>query len=77
MTVQIIMGHPVNILNWMLGNETTCFGDSGGPLVVQSEGRFIQIGITSFGSTDCSGPSVFSTVAYSLDWISAVISSSL
>ena len=58
------------------GNQSTCSGDSGGPLSIEQGGKFVQIGVTSFGSDDCLFPSVFSRITYSLEWISAAISSS-
>ncbi|CAG0925387.1 unnamed protein product, partial [Notodromas monacha] len=35
-----------------IGRETICSGNSGGPLVTQESGRYVQIGITSFGGTE-------------------------
>lgn len=50
-----------------------CYGDSGGPLLVQgSDGRYRQVGITSFGSADgCSNgrARVSTRVNRFLDWI--------
>ena len=50
-----------------------CNGDSGGPLLVQGgDGRYTQVGITSFGSGDsCSSdkPKAFTRVGEFLDWI--------
>lgn len=59
------------------GTESTCNGDSGGPLVVEQNGRFVQVGLVSFGTDNCTDPvpSVFSRITYALDWINAVISS--
>ncbi|XP_028135106.1 brachyurin [Diabrotica virgifera virgifera] len=47
--------------------QGTCQGDSGGPLVVNG----VQIGIVSFGSTDCEEgkPSIFTRVTEYHDWI--------
>lgn len=44
--------------------KTTCSGDSGGPLFVRAQGRYVQIGVTSFGSYTCGElPSVFGRVS--------------
>ncbi|CCO49742.1 putative trypsin-like serine protease [Vibrio nigripulchritudo SOn1] len=55
-----------------------CQGDSGGPLVWFDGGKFIQIGIASFGPSICGNPSssvhgVFTEVADYLPWISSVL----
>ncbi|WCO68897.1 trypsin-like serine protease [Iamia majanohamensis] len=49
----------------------TCQGDSGGPLVVWDQGRWVQVGITSWGY-GCGGPhpGVYSRVAAFSRWIS-------
>jgi len=47
-------------------------GDSGGPLVRKEEnGRWEQVGIVSFGSTNCEegAPDGFTQVNLFLDWI--------
>lgn len=38
------------------GATDTCNGDSGGPLMVPSQGAFVLVGITSWGSTSCATP---------------------
>lgn len=45
-----------------------CNGDSGGPLMGTVKGKFVQIGITSFGAEDCdtSNPTIFMRVGYYL-----------
>ncbi|XP_021338916.1 serine protease 42-like [Mizuhopecten yessoensis] len=51
--------------------KDTCHGDSGGPLQCEIEaGRWVQVGITSWGNKDClNGPSVYSRVSYNRAWI--------
>jgi len=54
------------------GGHGTCNGDSGGPLVRKEEnGRWEQVGIVSFGSTNCEegAPDGFTQVNLFLDWI--------
>ncbi|CAH0686225.1 unnamed protein product [Spodoptera exigua] len=54
------------------GGRSTCRGDSGGPLVVNSGGRRILIGVTSFGHIDgCTRghPAVFARVTSYVSWI--------
>lgn len=50
----------VNMLcaGWLGGGPDTCAGDSGGPLLVFDSARqkWLQVGITSFGSNDCGTP---------------------
>ncbi|WP_070965759.1 S1 family peptidase [Vibrio sonorensis] len=63
-----------------------CFGDSGGPLYYESEqesGKYIQVGIISFGSKSCSTmsgdnpTSVYTEVTDYQDWIFAAINGNL
>ncbi|XP_002138833.3 transmembrane protease serine 9-like [Drosophila pseudoobscura] len=55
----------------------TCSGDSGGPLGkwVRHEGkvRFAQIGIISYGSAQCVGPSVNTDVTSHMSWIENIV----
>jgi hypothetical protein len=47
-----------------------CQGDSGGPLVVSQGGRWVQIGITSWGDGCAQGfPGVYARVAAQSNWI--------
>ncbi|XP_037774255.1 uncharacterized protein LOC119570666 isoform X3 [Penaeus monodon] len=61
--------------NTSLPPDTTK-GDSGGPLVVQlCNGRFAQVGIISYSSSNCAmldKPTVYTRVSAYLDWISNV-----
>ncbi|XP_042871424.1 uncharacterized protein LOC122252818 [Penaeus japonicus] len=56
-------------------NGDSCNGDSGGPSIVESpqgSGRWVQVGIVSFGSgtcTEASLPGVYTRVSYYRDWI--------
>ncbi|OWF37325.1 Chymotrypsin-like protease CTRL-1 [Mizuhopecten yessoensis] len=52
-------------------SRATCYGDSGGPLQCEIEaGRWVQVGITSWGNKEClDGPSVYSRVSYNRAWI--------
>lgn len=51
----------------------SCMGDSGGPLQTRKNGRVYQVGIVSFGTTDCSTlskePNVYERVTGQLRWI--------
>lgn len=46
-------------------------GDSGGPLMLKKDGRWIQIGIVSFGNKcgEPGYPGVYTRVTRYLDWI--------
>lgn len=52
-----------------------CRGDSGGPLMGIVKGKFVQIGVTSFGAKDCdtSNPTIFMRLGYYLKDIRAAI----
>lgn len=58
--------------------NSTCGGDSGGPLYWNRGGQYIQVGITSFGPSDCGDPSAdyssaYTEVAEYRDWINRVL----
>ncbi|NDF03057.1 MAG: hypothetical protein EB067_06465 [Actinobacteria bacterium] len=52
-----------------------CNGDSGGPLMGTVKGKFVQIGITSFGAEDCdtSNPTIFMRIGYYLNDLALAI----
>ncbi|XP_043211087.1 tryptase-like [Amphibalanus amphitrite] len=52
--------------------EDTCAGDSGGPLVVDVGGRYVLVGVTSFGVGECATtrPALYARVTGVLEWIS-------
>lgn len=50
--------------------RSACRGDSGGPLVCKKNGRWIQAGLTSWGTFQCTGkPAVYTRLSSYLDWI--------
>lgn len=51
-------------------SESICRGDSGGPLMVPFRGRWLQVGIVSFGSNVCYQPTAFGRVSALLDFLS-------
>ncbi len=52
----------------------SCQGDSGGPLVVARNGRWVQVGITSWGEGCADGyPGVYARVAAQSGWLQAQI----
>ncbi|XP_064651345.1 elastase-1-like [Lineus longissimus] len=59
--------------NW----KGPCQGDSGGPLVCEASGRFVQVGIVSFGNTvRCNQPgleTIFTNTIPYLNWIRKII----
>ena len=62
-------------------SEATCNGDSGGPLMVPFRGRWIQVGIVSFGTSICYQPTAYARVSalvdYPLETIPAELSGSI
>ncbi|KAH8348081.1 hypothetical protein KR084_003872 [Drosophila pseudotakahashii] len=65
---QICAGHSIG---------DTCLGDSGGPLVQQvsidGQMRYVQLGIVSFGSSQCSSPGVYTRVTSYIEWVLKVV----
>ncbi len=58
--------------------NSTCQGDSGGPVFTWQDGRYVQVGITSFGPTTCGDPqwavtSVFTELYDFKGWVEQVI----
>ncbi|XP_067003861.1 brachyurin [Anabrus simplex] len=57
-----------------VNGRSPCNGDSGGPLVVlESDGRYTEVGVVSFGANGCpaSYPAAFTRVTSYLSWISS------
>lgn len=54
---------------------SACLGDSGGPLVCLTNNRYVQYGVTSWGSKSCDRkPSVFTRLSHYLTWIKDTVS---
>ncbi|KAL5012164.1 hypothetical protein ScPMuIL_010715 [Solemya velum] len=51
------------------GGRASCFGDSGGPLTCNIAGKWVLVGLTSYGFTTCSAPSVYTRVSSYQDWL--------
>lgn len=55
----------------------TCSGDSGGPLSRKlshmNSTRFVQFGVVSYGSLDCSGIGVYTDVVFHTPWIKQMV----
>ncbi|KAL2738802.1 chymotrypsin-like protease CTRL-1 [Vespula squamosa] len=64
-----------NICTAFGAGQHACQGDSGGPLIVQTTNkRYIQIGIVSYGDSNCPSnkPGVFTRVAAFSTWIKSI-----
>lgn len=56
------------------GGTDTCPGDSGGPLLVLQDGEYRQVGITSWGPSDCGEPGqygVYTRANSYIEWMQA------
>jgi len=53
----------------------SCQGDSGGPLVAKVQGKFVQVGVVSWGHSCADGvfPGVYTKVSSYKDWINDTI----
>jgi secreted trypsin-like serine protease len=58
-----------NEITVYLNGTGSCYGDSGGPAYVSSGGRLQVIGATSRGQSGCQGSSIYTNVAYHLNWL--------
>ncbi len=54
-------------------SESICNGDSGGPLMVPYRDRWMQVGITSFGTNICYQPTAFARVSSLVDFPLGVV----
>ncbi|CAL8286735.1 unnamed protein product [Merluccius merluccius] len=56
---------------------SSCQGDSGGPLVCESGGVWSQVGIVSWGTSNCNvrTPAVYARVAYLRRWVDQTVAS--
>lgn len=52
-------------------------GDSGGPLVCERSGAWYQVGIVSWGTSNCNvrAPAVYARVSYLRGWIDQIVAS--
>jgi secreted trypsin-like serine protease len=51
------------------GGTGSCYGDSGGPAYVSSGSTLQVVGATSRGQAGCTGSSIYTNVAYHLNWL--------
>ncbi|KAK7078278.1 hypothetical protein SK128_023769 [Halocaridina rubra] len=57
------------------GGKDSCQGDSGGPLITEEKGKYVQIGVVSWGYF-CASPNyygVYARVTKYLGWISSEV----
>ncbi|CAL4147433.1 unnamed protein product, partial [Meganyctiphanes norvegica] len=64
-------GYPVT------GGKDSCQGDSGGPLIVNEKGKYVQVGVVSYGygCARKNHPGVYARVSKVLDWIKSTSAS--
>jgi secreted trypsin-like serine protease len=61
------------------GGVDTCFGDSGGPALIRRDGRWVQLGITSWGigCAQANLPGVYTVVPNYYNWVHNTINRKL
>lgn len=64
-----VSGQSLSEINVFKGGTGSCYGDSGGPAYVSNGSTLQVIGATSRGTQGCNGGSVYTNVAYHLNWL--------
>ncbi|WP_141732954.1 S1 family peptidase [Oligoflexus tunisiensis] len=64
-----VSGQTSNEITVYQGGTGACYGDSGGPAYVSSGSTLQVIGATSRGQQGCRGSSIYTNVAYHLNWL--------
>lgn len=54
---------------YLTGSQDACSGDSGGPLIVDVDGESKQVGVVSWGSTNCDTYGGYTRISSYMDWI--------
>ncbi|MGI9211387.1 MAG: S1 family peptidase [Methylococcaceae bacterium] len=63
------VGSDMLCAGYLAGGKDTCQGDSGGPLMIRQEGKWVLVGLTSWGEGCATSYGVYTRVSQYIDFI--------